>query len=186
MNPEKEAPRLLTHLIFDPIYKPALSTYYITYTLQIEVERTIEHNLNYHYVFSQSFENTNNFTIVHNMNTLLNAHILVNDQLINPVSITNNINEIVITLDEKLSGMVKLYDDIGLDTFTHSTKEYIFDYEQYDLSDTWTIYHYLELTMNADVFINGIKTIPKHISNDDNSKMIITFEKPMNGIAKLF
>jgi hypothetical protein len=38
--PEKEAPRLLTHLIFDPITKPALSTYYLTYTLDVGVEQT--------------------------------------------------------------------------------------------------------------------------------------------------
>lgn len=40
--PEFEAPRLLTHLIFDPIDKPALSNFYITYTLTIEVEPTIK------------------------------------------------------------------------------------------------------------------------------------------------
>jgi hypothetical protein len=38
--PELEAPRLLTHLIFEPVDKPALSYYYITYTLTIEVEPT--------------------------------------------------------------------------------------------------------------------------------------------------
>jgi hypothetical protein len=42
--PEMEAPRLLTHLIFDPITKPALSTYYLTYTLDVGVEQTPDKN----------------------------------------------------------------------------------------------------------------------------------------------
>jgi hypothetical protein len=40
--PDKEKPRLLTHLIFDPITKPKTGVYYITYTLDIEVSRTPE------------------------------------------------------------------------------------------------------------------------------------------------
>ena len=41
-NPDMEKPRLLTHLIFDPITKPRTGVYYITYTLDIEVSRTPE------------------------------------------------------------------------------------------------------------------------------------------------
>ena len=41
-DPDKEKPRLLTHLIFDPITKPKTGVYYITYTLDIEVSRTPE------------------------------------------------------------------------------------------------------------------------------------------------
>ena len=41
-EPDKEKPRLLTHLIFDPITKPKTGVYYITYTLDIEVSRTPE------------------------------------------------------------------------------------------------------------------------------------------------
>jgi hypothetical protein len=39
-HPHNESPRLLTHLIFDPITKPAISTYYLTYTLDVSVAPT--------------------------------------------------------------------------------------------------------------------------------------------------
>ena len=185
-NPSKEAPRLLTHLIFDPIYKPALSTYYLTYTLDIEVNRTIEHNLNYHYIFNQNFTDSKVIDVIHNLNTSFNVHVFVNDVLINPTTITNTLDDIKITLDEPMSGIVKLYDDISLDSFTHNYKDYIFEYEQYEHSNIWTIYHYLELNLQADIFINGIKTIPVSIDNTDKNKMVITFKDKINGIAKLF
>jgi hypothetical protein len=40
MHPEHEASRLLTHLTFEPIDCPAMSNYYLIYTLTIDVEPT--------------------------------------------------------------------------------------------------------------------------------------------------
>lgn len=59
-RPELEAPRLLTHLIFDPIDKPQHSIYYITYVLEIAVERSPVKNTN-DYVLPNDYRLVNTF-----------------------------------------------------------------------------------------------------------------------------
>lgn len=59
-NPELEAPRLLTHLIFDPIDKPQHSIYYITYTLTVVVEPTPAKN-SHDFVLPDDYRLTNTF-----------------------------------------------------------------------------------------------------------------------------
>lgn len=59
-HPELEAPRLLTHLIFDPIDKPQHSIYYVKYTLTIAVEPTPAKNT-HDYVLPNDYRLTNTY-----------------------------------------------------------------------------------------------------------------------------
>ena len=61
MNPELEQPRLLTHLIFDPIDKLRLSTYYIKYTLTIEVEPTPKKDNNLDFILPHDYRLVNTY-----------------------------------------------------------------------------------------------------------------------------
>jgi hypothetical protein len=61
MTPDLEKPRLLTHLIFEPIDKPRLSTYYIKYKLTIEVEPTPKKDNNLEFVLPNDYRMVNTY-----------------------------------------------------------------------------------------------------------------------------
>jgi hypothetical protein len=61
MNPVLEKPRLLTHLIFDPIDKPRLSTFYINYKLTIEVAPTPKKDNNLDFVLPNDYRLVNTY-----------------------------------------------------------------------------------------------------------------------------
>jgi len=116
-NPDKEAPRLLTHLIFDPIDKPAVSTWYLTYTLEIEVERT--EKLEFSHIASPSTTNIFEYnstisstvwTIHHQLGFIPKVEVFINNIIYIPKSITHiDTNTTVIKFDTAKMGMARFY-----------------------------------------------------------------------------
>lgn len=116
-KPEKEAPRLLTHLIFDPMDKPAVSTWYLTYTLEIEVERTEKLEVTHIATPTTSdvFEynstvSANIWTIHHQLGFIPRVEVFINNIIYTPTSISHtDVNTTVITFDSAKMGMARFY-----------------------------------------------------------------------------
>jgi hypothetical protein len=116
-HPEKEASRLLTHLIFDPIDKPVISTWYLTYTLEIEVEQTDKREVAHIATptTSQVFEfNATNastiWTIHHQLAFIPKVDVFINNVFYIPKSITHlDVNTTVINFETAQIGMARFY-----------------------------------------------------------------------------
>lgn len=90
INPLKEAPRLLTHMIFDPIRKPALSNYYLTYSIDILVDRTApvsndytipdDYRVTSPFIF-HAVTSSNRWVINHNLGYYPKINVFINDIL---------------------------------------------------------------------------------------------------------
>lgn len=116
-KPDKEAPRLLTHLIFDPLDKPAVSTWYLTYTLEIEVERTDK--LDITHIASPSTTNifeynstilTSVWTIHHQLAFIPTVEVFINNVIYTPLSVTHvDNNTTIIKFNSPKMGMARLY-----------------------------------------------------------------------------
>lgn len=116
-KPEKEAPRLLTHLIFNPIDKPAVSTWYLTYTLEIEVERTDK--LDVSHIAAPSTTNifeynstiaSNIWTIHHQLGFIPKVEVFINNIIYIPTSVTHpDVNTTIIKFDTAKMGMARFY-----------------------------------------------------------------------------
>jgi hypothetical protein len=116
-KPDKEAPRLLTHLIFDPLDKPAVSTWYLTYTLEIEVESTDK--LDVTHIASPSTTNIFEYnstisstiwTIHHQLGFIPTVEVFINNVIYTPLSVTHiDNNTTVIKFNTTKMGMARLY-----------------------------------------------------------------------------
>lgn len=116
-KPYKEAPRLLTHLIFDPMDKPAVSTWYLTYTLEIEVERTDKKDVTHiatpstTNVFEYNSTITSNiWTIHHQLGFIPRVEVFINNVIYVPTSVTHtDVNTTIIKFDTAKMGMARFY-----------------------------------------------------------------------------
>jgi hypothetical protein len=116
-KPQKEAPRLLTHLIFDPLDKPAVSTWYLTYTLEIEVERTDKKDIVHiatpttSNVFEYNSTIASNiWTIHHQLGFIPRVEVFINNIIYTPTSITHiDVNTTIIKFDTAKMGMARFY-----------------------------------------------------------------------------
>lgn len=89
-NPLKEAPRLLTHMTFNPVRKPALSNYYLTYCIDILVDRTDpvsddytipdDYRVTSPFIF-HAVTSSNRWTINHNLGYYPKINVFINDIL---------------------------------------------------------------------------------------------------------
>jgi hypothetical protein len=116
-RPDKEAPRLLTHLIFDPMDKPAVSTWYLTYTLEIEVERTEKTNVTHIATPSTTniFEYNSTmaasiWTIHHQLGFIPRVEVFIDNIIYTPKSISHTeVNTTIIKFDSAKMGMARFY-----------------------------------------------------------------------------
>ena len=116
-KPDKEAPRLLTHLIFDPMDKPAVSTWYLTYTLEIEVERTDKTNVTHIATPSTTniFEYNSTisasiWTIHHQLGFIPRVEVFIDNIIYIPKSISHtDVNTTIIKFDSAKMGMARFY-----------------------------------------------------------------------------
>ena len=128
LYPEYEAPRLLTHLIFEPIDKPALSNYYITYTLTIEVEPTIKRDhddftIPNEYRLDNIFEynatsKSNTWSIFHQLGYVPKVQVFVDNKVLREkidytwttgTSLNAAENQIIIKFKTPQKGTARLY-----------------------------------------------------------------------------
>ena len=90
LEPLKEAPRLLTHMTFDPIRKPAKSNYYFTYTIDILVDRTDpvsndrtipdDYRVTSPFIFNAIYSSTQ-WVVSHNLGYYPKIKVFINDIL---------------------------------------------------------------------------------------------------------
>lgn len=120
-HPALETPRLLTHLIFDPITKPAISTYYLTYILDIAVAPTpqkdpLDFQIPEEYRTDSTFEYystepSNTWTIHHQLGYTPRVVVFVNDVVYSdPLMIITQFSEntTIIKFPVKVSGVARL------------------------------------------------------------------------------
>jgi hypothetical protein len=116
-KPHKEASRLLTHLIFDPMDKPAVSTWYLKYTLEIEVERTDKKDITHIAIPTTTnvFEynatiSSNIWTIHHQLGFIPRVEVFINNVIYTPTSVTHiDVNTTIIKFDTAKMGMARFY-----------------------------------------------------------------------------
>jgi hypothetical protein len=120
-HPALETPRLLTHLIFDPITKPAVSTYYLTYILDIAVAPTpqkdpLDFQIPEEYRTDSTFEYystdpSNTWTIHHQLGYIPRVVVFVNDVVYSdPRMVITQFSEntTIIQFPGKVSGIARL------------------------------------------------------------------------------
>lgn len=120
-HPSLETPRLLTHLIFDPITKPAISTYYLTYILDIAVAPTpqkdpLDFQIPEEYRTDSTFEYystepSNTWTIHHQLGYIPRVVVFVNDVVYSkPDMLITQFSEntTIIQFAGKVSGVARL------------------------------------------------------------------------------
>lgn len=118
-RPHNEAPRLLTHLIFDPITKPAISTYYLTYTLDVSVAPTPpkdttdfqipdEYRTDSTYEY-YSTEPSDMWTIHHQLGYIPNVVVFINEVVDTSASITHfSENTTILKFSSQKMGVARL------------------------------------------------------------------------------
>jgi hypothetical protein len=118
-HPRNEAPRLLTHLIFDPITKPAISTYYLTYTLDVSVAPTPpkdttdfqipdEYRTDSTYEY-YSTEPSDMWTIHHQLGYIPNVVVFINEVVDTSASITHfSENTTILKFSSQKMGVARL------------------------------------------------------------------------------
>lgn len=125
LNPENEIPRLLTHLTFEPIDKPAMSNYYLIYTLEIDVDPTPEHTNDFvipnDYRLGGTYEyNTvyplKEWNIFHQLGYIPKVKVFVDNKLYNNYAISyGNVNtenaasnQLTIVFDQPIKGTARM------------------------------------------------------------------------------